>query len=351
MADRPTDGRRVAIIGCGAVSEIYHLPALQRLGLRPALLVDRDRPRAARMAERFGAPAVSDDYRVTPDLADAAIVALPHHLHAPVARDLLARGVHVLVEKPMATSHEDCRSMVASARVGRAVLAVGLARRFVPAFRWIKGLVTRGLLGEIRSFQAREGYVFSWPLKSDFLFRPELAGGGVLLDTGSHTIDLLTWWLGHDIAALDYRDDNHGGVEADCVMEVTMASGARGTIELSRTRTLANSAVVRGSRGWIEAKLDGGALRASPSSLLRHRVGPLKGRRLRPRPPLDPYVAQIAHWLTAIDAGGDVSSSAEDAIRTIAFIERCYRERRPLTLPWVEIGEAGPEERAEARWR
>jgi len=55
-----------------------------------------------------------------------------------------------------------------------------------------------------------EGNVYSWPVASDFFFRKETAGGGVLMDTGVHTFDMLLWFFG-EISDLDYRDDAFGG--------------------------------------------------------------------------------------------------------------------------------------------
>ena len=90
---------RVAVIGCGAVAASHYLPALAvSRQARAALLIDPDRERAARLAARFGGPAVAGDHREAIGRVDAAVVAAPNHLHAPIAVDLLRAGVHVLVE-------------------------------------------------------------------------------------------------------------------------------------------------------------------------------------------------------------------------------------------------------------
>src|SRR5262249_31836253 len=86
----------------------------------------------------------------------------------------------------------------------------------------------------------------------DSMFKKESAGGGVLIDTGSHTLDALLWWLG-DVAQFDYADDAEGGVEADCEIHLTMASGATGVVELSRTRELGNKVVIHGKHATLEA--------------------------------------------------------------------------------------------------
>src|SRR5262245_48140628 len=98
------------------------------------------------MAARFALPAVSADYRDAIGRADAAIIGLPHHLHAPVAIDLMNAGVHVLVEKPMALNPTDCARMNEVAARTRSVLAVGLLRRYAPSLGWIKHAIDSGML-------------------------------------------------------------------------------------------------------------------------------------------------------------------------------------------------------------
>ena len=105
------------------------------------------------------------------------------------------------------------------------------------------------MLGAIRSFDVREGLVFRWPVKSAAMFSPKC--GGVMADTGTHVLDLLLWWFG-DVASFEYWDDAAGGVEADAVMHLEMASGVTGRVEMSRTRDLRNSCIIRGDCGTLE---------------------------------------------------------------------------------------------------
>ena len=247
---------RVSLVGCGAVA-LAHLPTvLASPRARATVLVDKDLARARSLAEKFSVPEAVDDYRAIEGRADAAILALPHHLHAPVAVDLLERGVHVLVEKPMALGSEECDRMIAASRASGAVLAVGMVSRFFAGAPFVKRVLDQGLLGPIRSFRVSEGFVYSWPVASDFMFRKE-AGGGVLADTGAHTLDQLLWWLG-DMDLIAYRDDAQGGVEADCELELALPGGGRGTVELSRTRDLGNRWHIVGEHGELrtERKFD-----------------------------------------------------------------------------------------------
>ena len=327
---------RIAVIGCGAVTELGHLPGLRRVrDASAAVLVDRNRGRAEKLASAFGVPTVAEDYARLEDEVDAAIVALPHFLHAHVTMELLERGIHVLVEKPMALTAPECSAMVTAGERHRAVLTVGLMRRFRHLSRWVKDGIEAGILGRIESFDFREGDIFNWPLASDFLFHKEHAGGGVLTDTGAHTLDLLLWWLG-DVASFEYYDDDYGGVEADCELHLTMASGARGVVELSRTRQLRNTAILRGERGQLEISLYDNRVTGTPDKLLDYAIDGMKPARLPQQSYEDLFALQLSAWVNAIRTGAALFVTGTDAARSIALIESCHRERRDLKLPWVQ---------------
>ncbi len=324
---------RVAIVGCGAVVDLCYLPALRRLRLAPAVWIDRQRPRAERFAAELGG-AVADDAIAALDDFDAAILALPHHLHAPVGGALLQAGKHVLLEKPMATSAAACEELLAAAAGSGAVLAVGHVRRFVPANQWVKAALTAGRLGALQTVDAREGTVFGWPATSDFFWRRETAGGGVLTDTGAHLLDLLLWWLGRP-ETLSYQDDAMGGVEADALAAWRLAGHIEVTCELSRTRELRNTVVLRGEAGSIEVGCHSGQVTASPPWLLEGTCGELRGDRL-PRPDLTAlFSAQLTNWLDAIAGRQALHCPPAEAAEAVAMIEACYQVRRPWILPWV----------------
>src|SRR5262245_49295462 len=120
-----------------------------------------------------------------------AIIALPHHLHAEASVDALRAGAHVLCEKPMARTVAECDTMIAAADAAGRTLAVGHFRRFFPAVKVIRKWINEEILGPLLSFRFLEGEIYSWPAASDSFFRREAAGGGVLIDAGSHTMDLV----------------------------------------------------------------------------------------------------------------------------------------------------------------
>jgi predicted dehydrogenase len=346
MTKPNTSKVRVAVVGCGAVAQIHHLPAIVASDrVEAAVLVDADEKRARALAERFGVPEVATDFRVLPGKVEAAVVALPNSLHAPVSSELLRRGVHVLVEKPMAMSVRECDEMIDAARAGRAVLAVGLDFRFFDASVFVRDLLRDGLLGSIRRFDLRQGVIPRWPFATDFLLKKEMAGGGVLADFGVHVLDLLLWWLG-DLSVVEYRDDALGGVESDCEMVLSGGadgSGVTGAVEISRTRNLRNTCIFEGERATLEA----GIWDSDPElrlSIAGSEVA-LAGRARREASGglnfADVFVRQIDDFARAIRLRREPLVSGAEGRRSQALIEACYECRQPLVLPWsiVPAGE------------
>jgi predicted dehydrogenase len=335
---------RLAVLGCGAVAQIHHLPAISASETaEAAVVVDADAERARTVAGRFGVPESATDYHQVLDRIEAAVIALPNSLHAPVAVDLLRRGIHVLVEKPMALSGREAGEMIAAAEASGAVLAVGLDFRFFDSTRFVRDFLASGFLGELRSFDLRQGVIPRWPFATDFLLRKETAGGGVLADFGVHVLDLLLVWLG-DWASIDYRDDARGGIESDCELSLKMRSGLQGAVEISRTRNLRNTCVFEGERASLEV----GIWDPDPAIVLRgDRIGDqelsLSGQARRKESPAltfqDVFVRQIDDFAAAIREGREPLVPGREGRRSLDLIEACYAARQPLEMPWDEPAE------------
>ena len=315
------------------MTEKKYLPALRDAAdLRVTALTDLDQARARRLADAFSIPITTTAAADLAGHADIAVVAVPHHLHATVAVDAMRAGLHVFVEKPLATNLRDVTLMLdASARYSRKI-GVGLVRRQYASYRLVKNVLDQGWLGAIRSFDFREGGVYNWPVATMATFRRETAGG-VLFDTGAHTLDLLLSWLG-PFAEVKYLDDSRGGVEANCRLELTLQSGVRGLVELSRTRNLRNTFVIRGDRGEME-------IGAGPRGPVTLRVGEAE-LSAAPRDlgapddlsPLDLMRVQLQQFVKALKADEDLALFAEHTVEPIRLFDACKSEVQTLELPW-----------------
>ncbi len=193
---------RTAVVGCGAIAH-WHLDAIERAGIPITVTaaVDPDGAQAARLAARTGAVAYAS---LAAALAaggfDAALIAVPHHLHEQLATEALAAGVHVLLEKPLAPTLDACDAdpRRPRSRAG-AVFMVAENAQYWPEVLTVRDLVRDGVIGEVVTARAATFF----PALGDFYggdrpwrFDRAAAGGGVVIDTGSHWLRPLRVWLG-----------------------------------------------------------------------------------------------------------------------------------------------------------
>ena len=138
-------------------------------------------------------------------------------------------------------------------------LAVGYFRRLYPSLRLMKSLLDRGYLGPVRRFHAEGGGRYSWAAATLANMQRDLAGGGALIDFGSHLLDALFYLFDEPFEVIGYQDNSLGGVEADCIVEARLTHGARtvdGRIEVARTRDLGNFVRVECDEGDLVFELN-----------------------------------------------------------------------------------------------
>jgi predicted dehydrogenase/nucleoside-diphosphate-sugar epimerase len=341
---------RVAVVGCGAISCSYHIPVLAgHEGVRLAALVDRDVVRARELARGYGVKTVVPDVsELEHGSIDAAVIATPPAHHAPCCIDLARRGIHVLVEKPLAVTAADARAMAEAARASGVVLSAGYLRRLFPAVRLLRAALEEGALGGPVAFDAEEGDEYTWRLATLRNLRKDQGGGGVLIDIGSHVLDLLLYLFPGPFEVLEYGDNALGGIETDCRLRLRLRRGegaVDGRVELSRTRKMRSTLRVVCERGTLELRT-GERYRVT---VVPHGVHLADPDRETPRPfslqaswadepetvGYEAYRAEIDDWLGAIRSGGQPLLSGDSATRTVALIEECYRTAGRLSEPWV----------------
>ena len=336
---------RLAIIGCGAIVENATVPALGRIGWLPGVLIDTSPPRLEVIARRMGRQGKSVKRAATWESVsgefDAAIVALPHALHGPIGISLIKSGKHVFMEKPLAITSDQCREMTTAAEIGGTTLSVGLLRRYLWVARWTKALLDSGTLGEVKYFEAREGFVFNSDPSTDALLRPDMAGGGVLIDTGAHTLDLMVWWFG-EVESLQFHDDSEGGVEADCLLECRLASGGSGRVVLSRTRDLRNSIRIEGTEGFVEVHLYKNEILDGTPNALAFKYDGISAADLKPQFFPELFEAELRDFRDCASGEESVGVSGKEGTKSVELIERCYRMRRSLPSPWLSVSDDSP---------
>ena len=331
-----TTAPAVAVIGCGAIARSAHVPALVR---RPdvrgrLILVDQDPNRARTLAHDFGVATTLTDYRAILPRVSGVVIALPHHLHFPVALECLHAGVPVLCEKPLAASSVEATQLVTAAEHARVGLGVNHIRRLFPPSIAVRDLIQQGAIGTVRFIGYYDGAKYDWPTASGFAFGRRSGGRGVVFDIGAHVLDLVCWWLGGGTAPTitDYQDDSSGGSEAAARISFATDTG-RGEVHLSWLAKLANGFRIEGDEGTITGSIfDWGSVQLTSKSGQR-RLIPLTGS-ARSLGDIAPLITD--NFLAVIEDGAEFLIPAREVVPSIALIEQCYARRRRFPMPWQD---------------
>lgn len=216
----------IGLVGCGAIAQYAYLRLLPRM--RGAILVavaDPDPEARTRARAIAGVPVHerAGELLARNDL-EAVIISAPTRLHAELARSAARAGKHLFVEKPLATTMEDARSVVAEATRADVHGAVGFNRRFHPLYRQARAILARGTIGRVRTVVT----AFCEPMatKPSSGWRVTRAGGGgVLLDLASHHLDLIRWFLDDEIAEVSATVTSMATEEDSARLRLLLCSG------------------------------------------------------------------------------------------------------------------------------
>lgn len=180
---------RYAVVGLGHIAQSVVLPGFQRAkGSVIGALITGDPEKARKLSQKYGAPAFSyADYEkaLREEDIDAVYVALPNTQHREFTVRAARAGVHVLCEKPMATSEKDCRAMIAACARARVHLMIAYRLHFTDAELSAIKLAKSGKLGEIRYFSS----VFGMQVASPNIRINAKDGGGPLYDLGVYCVN------------------------------------------------------------------------------------------------------------------------------------------------------------------
>jgi len=235
MADAAARRLRIGVAGLGRAFMLM-LPTLRDHPRVEVVAAADPRADAQRQFERdFGGRAHADVEALCADpRVDAVYVASPHELHAQHARAAAAAGKHVLVEKPMALTLEECDAMIAAARDAGVVLIVGHSHSFDAPILHARALIDSGAFGRVRMITSM--------YYTDFLYRPRRPeeldtrrGGGVVFSQAAHQVDVARTIAGdvRSVRAVTGAWDAARPTEGAYTALLTFAEGAFGTLTYS----------------------------------------------------------------------------------------------------------------------
>ena len=260
---------KVGIIGCGKIAQVRHIP---EYAANPNAEVygfyDINVARAEELAKKYGGKAYASYEELLADpQIEAVSVCAANHAHAEISIAALKAGKHVLCEKPMAVTLEECEAMVAAAKEAGKYLMIGQNQRLAKAHAKAKELIEQGAIGKVLTFRTIFGHggPETWsidPGSNVWFFDKTKAAMGAMADLGIHKTDMIQYVLGTKIVktqavltTLDKRDATGSliGVDDNAICIYQMENGVIGTMTASCTYYAAedNTTVIYGTKGEL----------------------------------------------------------------------------------------------------
>lgn len=329
---------RFGVVGAGAIAQAY-AQAFLASGRAQATAVSDLRPAAAQaLAEQLGC-ASFDDHRELAEsgLCDAVLVATPPATHPAICVDLLERKLPVLCEKPLAVDAAGARRMVEAAEAHGVTLTMASKFRYAEDVIRAKSIVASGILGEIilleNAFTARVDMSSRW--NSD----PTVSGGGVLIDNGTHSVDLVRYFLGPiaEVHAVEGKNVQGLPVEDTVRMFIRSTDGTMASIDLSwsLSKELESFLDIYGSHGTVRVGWRESRYRQTGSS-----SWVVFGRGYDK---VEAFRKQIDNFSRALAGEEQLLITARDAIASVEVVAAAYESL--ASNHWTPV-EARPVRRA-----
>lgn len=187
---------RVGLIGAG-LQGWRRAPILKQFpGTELVIVAAAHQETAERLANSIGCQATTNWAEVVEKDLDAVLVCTPPHLHAPISIAAMKTGKHVLCEKPLARSLDEAEEIVKVAQENGVKLKCGFNHRHHPGIQQAREWFDKGTIGELNFLRCRYGICGRPGYEKEWRAKPEIAGGGHLMEQGIHAIDLFRWFLG-----------------------------------------------------------------------------------------------------------------------------------------------------------
>lgn len=307
--------KRAGIVGCGEIAK-YHLKGYTENKVPVVGVADVNPEATAAMASNLPDAKVFADHRALIDsgAVDIVSICVPPAFHEEVAVYALERGVHVLCEKPFAHTPESARRIVAAAEQSAALLMCAFRHRFLPAVRKLRELLDD--IGPPVLFHN----TFGGPLlhlKEKWFARREISGGGALIDTASHSVDLFRFLAGEIEEQCGFQHRHQEGIEVEDagILALRSESGCLGSLCATWVAGVGVAQLdIVGRKGRVLYDYD-------ERDRIRLRLPGEADWKIVPVEGSSGFAEQIEHFLGAIEGRWELTCTARDGLRSIEVLD------------------------------
>lgn len=328
---------RAAIIGTGGMGG-RHAEGLRAAPDRFDLVAacDSNPAKLGAFSDKFRPPKRTADWRevVRDPKVDAVLVLLPHDLHEPVCVAAARAGKHILLEKPIARTLAEADRIIAAAEAASVTLMIGHNQRFDPVHRKIRDILQAGTIGEVFAARIDHHQNFFPPPDRAWWRSREAVGGGCVIGSGIHRLDLLRWYLGEAEEVFAYHASDPRRLEAEVASLATIRFRGGAIAELFCNWGAAAGPAVAGESlslfGRQGCLYFDGAIRV---------CGPVPAGQSKPLEVVaaeGPYESMWVHFADCVESGRPPLTSGPEgraSLELVVAISRAAEEGRPVRLP------------------
>ena len=334
---------RFGLIGAGGIAQSY-LQAFQQTTEAKLIAVADVRPEAAEaMAEQAGCNSYSSYQQMAEqEELDAIILCTPPVTHLEISCYFLQRKVNVLCEKPLSIDARSARTMLDTAEREGVTLTMASKFRYVEDVIRAKSLIASGILGEIVLFE--NAFTARVEMRDRWNSNPSISGGGVLMDNGTHSVDIMRYFLGPlaEVQTVEGKRIQGLAVEDTVRIFVKSTTGVVGNVDLSWSinKDLDSYIRIYGSQGtisigWKESKYR----QATSQDWITFGKGYNK---------VQAFTSQINNFARAIRGEEKLLITAEDGLASVEVVEAAYSALRKSQWTIVNSTKDGLQEISKA---
>jgi predicted dehydrogenase len=314
---------KFGLIGAGGIAQAY-AQAFERCASAELAAVADVREQAANaMASTFGCLGF-DSYQKMADEArlDAVVICTPPNTHPEISLFCLERKLHVLCEKPLSIDGASARRMLEAAQSAGVFLTMASKFRYVEDVVRAKQLVVSGVLGEVILFE--NAFTSRVEMSSRWNSDAEVSGGGVLIDNGTHSVDLMRYFLGplSEVQVVEGKRSQELAVEETVHIFVRSLGGVMGSIDLSWSinKEQENYLSIYGSRGTVKV-----GWKQSKYRLSNERDWVSLGQGYDK---VQAFRSQLENFSRAVMGLEPLLVTADDALASVEVVEAAYAALR-----------------------
>jgi len=322
---------RFGLIGAGGIAQAYAQAFNESKCCDLVAIADVRPEAAAALAEIVGGKAFDDYKNLAETELDAIIVATPPSTHPEIACFFLERGVPVLCEKPLTTNVADAERMIATAERAGVLFTMASKFRYCDDVVKAKGILASGMLGEVLQFE--NAFTAKVDMSQRWNSNAAMSGGGVLIDNGTHSVDIIRYFLGgiESVLAVDSGGTQELTVDENVKMFAKTKDNVTASVDLTWgiNKELPYFISIYGTNGtlhigWRESKYK---LNSNPAWTVfgkgYNKVRSFKGK-----------IENFAHALRGKE---NLFITPADALASVQVIEAAYKSmRQNLWQPIVE---------------